>query len=99
MVIDVSDIVPWSELIENRARRLGREEGMKKGFEEGLEKGLEEAGRAPLRRTFLAIAAARGFGVSAGERETLDRCTDLDTLVRWTVGLARASNVSEAMIG
>ena len=60
---------------------------------------LCEDTRAPLRRTFLAIAAARGFVVSAGEQETLDRCTDLETLVRWTVGLARASNVSEAMVG
>ncbi len=98
MVIDVSDIIPWSERIENRARRLGREEGFEDRFEEGFEEGLEKAGRAPLRRTFLAIAAARGFEVSARERETLDRCTDLETLVRWTVGLVRASNVSEALM-
>ncbi|MFM2152239.1 MAG: hypothetical protein RL199_674 [Pseudomonadota bacterium] len=90
MGVDVSDIVPLSELIEKRGRRLGREEGR----EEGREKGL-----AAQRRTFLLVADARGIAVSSGERAMLERCTDSDTLARWTASLVGASSVSEALVG
>jgi hypothetical protein len=94
MGIDVSDIVPLSELIEGRGRMKGREEGREEGLEEGREEGLAAA-----RRTFLVVAAARGLPVSAGERAMLERCTDSDTLTRWTAALIGASSVTEALAG
>jgi hypothetical protein len=81
MGIDVSDIVPWTDILEAR------------GVEKGRVEGRVEAARALFRR----IAGERGMPLAVIHEARLAGCNDPDRLSDWAVRLLRAGSLEEAM--
>jgi hypothetical protein len=93
MGVDVSDIVPWTDMLEARGVEKGRVEGRVEGRIEGRVEGRVEAARALFRR----IAGERGLQLAAIHEARLAGCNDPDRLSDWAVRLLRAGSLDESM--
>lgn len=66
-----------------------------KGHAEGLAQGLAKGRTAEAARILTSVLEARGLGTTNEVRSTIERCSDIDQLERWTRLAAVADDIAE----
>ena len=76
---------------EKRGRAEGRAEGLAEGLAKGEAGGLANGTREALR----TILSERGLSLSEGDRERIEKCSDVEQLTVWLRRAVTAGTASE----